>query len=55
MTTAVQGKKLNIDVALLGRILDVPICGVRIVFKQQPSIEFLATASKVKEKNQWLQ
>jgi len=50
MIIVAQGKKLNIDVTSLGRILDILICGVRTISKQQTSIDFLETTSMVRGK-----
>lgn len=35
MAALVQGRKLNIDVELLGRIMDVPIYGVRTISRKK--------------------
>ncbi|KAF3624243.1 hypothetical protein FXO38_30360 [Capsicum annuum] len=43
----VQGKKIKLDEETLGKILDVPIMGVRNVSKQHPSTEFMVDVSKV--------
>lgn len=47
LTALVQRKKIKLDKEVLGKILDVPIIGVRTMSKKQPSIEFMIDASKV--------
>lgn len=45
LSALVQGIKIKLDEEILGMSLDIPIIGVRFVKNQQPSVEFMQTAT----------
>lgn len=49
LTGVVNGVEISLDEVSLGKILDIPLDGIRSVRDQRPLVSFAQSASKVSE------